>query len=122
MSCQTRPCEGCLEDWPGQRDHRYLGFPTRTDDDDVLTDHYSVARHSVNYGAIIGVYLDLIRYMGLDAAEPHIEPVALVDGVLTEMEEDPLMAIPYTYGNESMNVTFFINQRISNVRNFCTSL
>ena len=118
INCQTRPCEGCLEDWPAQRDHRCLGFPTRTDDDDVLVDHFSVARHSINYAAIIGVYLDLLRFMGLSATDMHIEPVALVDGVLTEMEDDPLLAIPYSYGNVSMNVSVFINQRTSNVRHF----
>ena len=56
--------------------------------------------------------------MGLSAADLHIEPVALINVVLTEMEDDPLLVIPYSYDNVDMDVSVFINQRTSNVRHF----
>ena len=44
LHCQIGPCEGCEEDWPAQKDHRCLGFPTRKDDDEVVSGHLPTAR------------------------------------------------------------------------------
>ena len=118
LHAQVGPCEGCALDWPAQRDHLCLGYPTRMDDDDVLTHHIARARQHLNTPAVLGVYLDLLRHLNLAPQRLEFSPLHLMEGILDEFEEDPLIVIPYSYGSPR-DVAQFMVMRIANIRHFC---
>ncbi len=115
--CATGPCEGCEQDWPSQRDHRCMGFPTRMNDADVVAEHLPAARRHLNIPAVIGLYLDLLCHQKL-CPRNLVQPTTLLEQVLDHFEADPLDAIQYSYGCER-EVCLFINSRISNLELFC---
>ena len=117
LHCATGPCEGCEKEWPSQRDHQCMGYPL-PEDDDVLIEHLSAARRHLNQPAILGVYMDLLRHLNLCPRILQIEPMVLMDAILDEFEEDPLLVIPYNYGCEQRVTTFLLNTT-GNLEHFC---
>ena len=87
------------------------------DDDEVVSSHLPAARLHMNIPAVVGVYLDVVRHMGLNANLLHMTPFHLIHGILDAFEEDPFLVIPYCYGCDR-DVGVYINQRSPNLKNF----
>ena len=97
--------------------NRCLGFPTRMDDDEVVSSHLPAARLHMNIPAVVGVYFDVLRHLRLNANLLHMTPFHLIQGIPDEFEEDPILVIPYCYGCDR-GVGVYINQRSHNLKNF----
>ena len=87
------------------------------DDDEVVSGHLPAARLYLNIPAVVGVYLNVVHHLGLNANLLHMTPFHPIRGILDEFEEDPFLVIRYCYGCD-IDVSVYINQRSHNLKNF----
>ena len=86
------------------------------DDDEVVSGHLPADRLHLNIPAVVGVYLDVVCHLGLNANLLHTMTFHLIPGILDEFE-DLLLVIPYCSVCDR-GISVYINQRSHNLKNF----